>query len=121
MPDPLDWIDAESSAWSVRGLARRLVEHGPTTPGRLMREGQELVNFGSNDYLGLAADPRVVASALEAAGAFGWGAAASPLVTGWSDVHRALAEDLAHFEQAEAVALFPSGFAANLGTIAALV
>ncbi|WP_406701040.1 8-amino-7-oxononanoate synthase [Singulisphaera sp. Ch08] len=121
MADPLAWIDAESDAWSARGLARRLVPHGPATPGKQEREGRWLVNFGSNDYLGLAADPRVIAAAVRTAAEQGWGAGASPLVTGWSDAHQLLSADLAQFEQTEAVALFPSGFAANLGTITALV
>ena len=83
--------------------------------------GRELENFASNDYLGLAADPRVVAAAVEAAARYGWGAGASPLVCGWREPHEALAVALADFEEVEAVVLFPTGFAANLGTIAALV
>src|SRR5262245_33647824 len=121
MADPLDWIDVESSEWSERGLRRRLLAHAPAPPGRLERDGRVLVNFGSNDYLGLAADLRVIAAACAAAESFGWGAGASPLVTGWSELHQGLADELARFERAEAVALFPTGFAANLGTIAALV
>jgi 8-amino-7-oxononanoate synthase len=109
MGDPLAWIDEESRAWARRGLARRLVVH---PVGR---------NFGSNDYLGLAADPRVVDAARRASEAFGWGAGASPLVTGWGEAHQELADELARFEETEAAVLFPSGFAANLGTIAALV
>jgi 8-amino-7-oxononanoate synthase len=110
MDDSLSWIDDEARAWAERGLSRRLVPRG--SGGR---------NFGSNDYLGLAADPRVVNAAVRAAEAFGWGAGASALVTGWSEVHQALADDLARFEKTEAAVVFPSGFAANLGTIAALV
>ncbi len=119
--DPLAWIAAEADDWSSRGLTRRLVPHRVTAPGRLVQAGQTLINFGSNDYLGLAADPRVVAAARGAAEAFGWGARASPLVTGWTEAHDELAEALARFERAEAVVLFPTGYAANLGTIAALV
>ncbi len=121
MNDPLAWIDDEAEPWARRGLARRLVAHGAVQPGRISIEGRTLLNFGANDYLGLAADPRVIAAARQAAGVYGWGAGASPLVTGWTDAHQELAEALARFEQAESVALFPSGFAANLGTIAALV
>ena len=93
----------------------------PRPPARSIRAGRSLLNFASNDYLGLASDPRVVAAATEAAQTYGWGAGASPLVSGWREPHEALAAALARFEGVEAVALFASGFAANLGTIAALV
>ncbi len=110
----------ESAEWARRGLSRRLVPRGPS-PGHSALSTQHSALFSSNDYLGLAADPRVVAAACRAAEAFGWGAGASPLVSGWTEAHEELADALARFEGAEAVALFPSGFAANLGTIAALV
>ena len=121
MTDPLDWIDAELAGWSERGLARRLDPLGHAKPGRIERDGRELINFASNDYLGLAADPRVIEAAAGAGAAYGWGSGASPLVCGWREPHAALARDLAEFERVEAVALFPTGFAANLGTIAALL
>jgi len=121
MESSLDWIDDEAAKWTDLGLSRRLRTHGPARAGKLDREGRELVNFGSNNYLGLADDPRVIAAALAAAEREGWGAGASPLVTGWSESHHRLAAALAAFEHAEAVALFPSGFAANLGTIPTLV
>jgi 8-amino-7-oxononanoate synthase len=121
MSDPLAWIDDEEAAWSAKGLARRLVAHDRVRPGRFERDGRWLVNFGSNDYLGLAADPRLAEAARAAAERHGWGAGSSPLVTGWTDAHQALADDLAEFEGAEAALLFPTGFAANLGTVAALV
>jgi 8-amino-7-oxononanoate synthase len=110
MNDPLSWIDAETALWQRRGLARHLEMRAPG-----------LVNFGTNDYLGLAHDPRVIAAANAAADEFGWGAGASPLVSGWTTAHQELARALADFEQTEAVALFSSGFAANLGTVVALL
>jgi 8-amino-7-oxononanoate synthase len=119
--DPLAWLDDEADRRARLGLTRRLTPHGPATPGRFERDGRTLVNFGSNDYLGLAADPRLARAAAEAAHTYGWGAAASALVAGWTDAHQALADELAAFEDTEAIALFPTGFAANLGTIAALV
>ncbi len=120
-PDPLAWIETEADAWSRKGLERRLGVSGPSPPGRIVRAGRSLLNFASNDYLGLASDPRVIAAAVEATQRYGWGTGASPLVSGWREPHAALAEALARFEGVEAVALFASGFAANLGTIAALV
>ncbi|GAC1464229.1 MAG: 8-amino-7-oxononanoate synthase [Isosphaeraceae bacterium] len=121
MIDPLAWIDEEASSWSARGLARRLVPHGKTVPGRFERDGRSLINFGSNDYLGLAADPRLAAAARASAENYGWGAGASPLVAGWTVDHQTLTDSLADFEGVEAALLFPTGFAANLGTLAALV
>jgi 8-amino-7-oxononanoate synthase len=121
MTDPLAWIDDETDDRDRRGLRRSLVAHGPAVPGRIERDGRLLVNFASNDYLGLASDPRIAEATAQTAEAFGWGAGASPLVSGWRTTHRELAEALAAFEQTEAAVLFPTGFAANLGTIAALV
>ncbi len=118
--DPLSWLDDEALARSTRGLTRRLVPHGAGGPGRIEIDGRSLINFGSNDYLGLAVDPRLARAAPYVAKAHGWGAGSSPLLAGWSDAHQGLAEALAAFEQTEAALLFPSGFAANLGTIAAL-
>jgi 8-amino-7-oxononanoate synthase len=118
--DPLAWLDIEAAGREAKGLTRRLVPHGPAVPGSFLRDGRTLLNFGSNDYLGLAADPRLARAAAEAAERFGWGAGASSLVSGWTDAHQELADALAGFEQAEAVALFPTGFAANLGTLGAL-
>lgn len=121
MTDPLAWIDDELADWSRRGLSRRLSALGPASPGRVETPDGPLVNFAANDYLGLAADPRVAEAAARAAVDYGWGSGASPLVSGWREPHEELARSLAEFEGVEAVALFPTGFAANLGTIAALV
>ncbi len=121
MPDPLAWIDEAADAWARRGLGRGLVALGGATPGRVSRDGRVLLNFASNDYLGLASDPRVVEAACSAARKHGWGSGASPLVSGWREPHEELAAALADFERVESVALFPTGFAANLGAIVALV
>jgi 8-amino-7-oxononanoate synthase len=121
MSDPLAWIDDESALRSARGLTRRLLAHGAVAPGRFERFGRTFLNFGSNDYLGLAADPRLADAARRAAQAYGWGAGSSPLVAGWTDAHQELVEALAAFEGTEAALLFPTGFAANLGAITALV
>ncbi len=74
--------------------------------------GRELINFGGNDYLGLAAER--VASPLPT------GSTASALVCGWSDLHEQLAKRIAALESTESAVLFPSGFAACSGTIATL-
>src|SRR5205814_1799730 len=79
---------------------------------RIVINGQSLINFGSNDYLGLAADSRIAAAVRTALDEEGWGAGASPLVTGRSELHARLEHELATFEGTEAALLFPSGYAA---------
>lgn len=81
----------------------------------------ELIDFGSNDYLGLSFDARVVSAAKQAIEKYGTGARASSLISGRSPVHVELEEALCEFEDQSAAILFPSGYAANLGVITALV
>lgn len=88
--------------------------------GRCIIDGQELINFGSNDYLGLAHHPQVCSAFAETASRQS-GSTASSLIVGRSPLHAELEQRLAEFEQCEAALLFPTGFAANLGTIQALV
>jgi 8-amino-7-oxononanoate synthase len=81
----------------------------------------EFLNFSSNDYLGLTGDIRIAEAASSAAGRFGWGAAASRLVTGSSTLHTKLEGEIAAFRGTEAALVFGSGYQANLGVITALV
>lgn len=122
MPDPLNWLNQELIELEESTLRRKLaVRAGPQMGQQIAWEGMQLVNFGSNDYLGLAADPRLLQAALNVMQASGWGAGASPLVTGRGQFHAELEQALAAFEGTEAALLFPTGYAANVGTIAALV
>ncbi|WP_257452818.1 8-amino-7-oxononanoate synthase [Archangium lipolyticum] len=106
---------------SARGL-RRFLEPLDSPQGPLVRIGGEmLVNFASNDYLGLASSPTVRAAAFSALEVHGVGSGASRLVVGDSSAHQRLEARLASFERSEAALLFNSGFAANVGTIQALV
>jgi len=90
-------------------------------PGaRCVVDGRELVNFCSNDYLGLAQDPRVAQAMAVAAAEFGAGSGASHLVTGHHRAHHALEEELAAFTGRERALLFSTGYMANLGVAAAL-
>jgi 8-amino-7-oxononanoate synthase len=125
MHDPLSWIDDELTALQRAGLLRSLaVRSGPQQGAHIVLNGQTLANFGSNDYLGIAsllAKSPANAPILAAMQQSGWGAGASPLVTGRGEYHARLEAALAQFEGTEAALLFPSGFAANAGTVAALV
>ncbi|NLF09808.1 MAG: 8-amino-7-oxononanoate synthase [Pirellulaceae bacterium] len=117
----LSWIDDELESLERQHLRRRPVTHDGRQSARLSIAGRELLNFGSNDYLGLAGDERLSRAVGEADARYGWGSGASPLVTGRTDLHRRLESRLAEFEGSEAALLFSSGFAANIGAIAALV
>jgi len=89
-------------------------------PGRAVIEGRERLLLCTNDYLGLACDPRVVAAARDALGRFGYGSRAARSLAGDTDLHRALERELAGFKGTEAALTFGSGFSCNLGVIAAL-
>ncbi len=98
---------------------RRVVE---SAPGReIVVGGRTLLNFCSNDYLGLAADPRVSAAFRAGVDRWGAGAGASHLVSGHTAAHHELEEALADFTRRPRALLFSSGYAANLGTINALL
>jgi 8-amino-7-oxononanoate synthase len=122
MPNPLAWLDDALADLDRRGLRRTLTARATEKRGeRIEIAGQSLVNFGSNDYLGLASDQRIAAAAKEAVDRYGWGSGASPLVTGRSELHAALERKLAEFEGTETALLFPTGYAANVGAITSLV
>jgi 8-amino-7-oxononanoate synthase len=121
MTASLSWIADALTELDGRRLRRRVATRGSAQSARLTIDGRELINFGSNDYLGLAADPRLGNAVAAALSGEGWGSGASPLVTGHADLHRRLEERLAEFEGVEAALVFSSGFAANLGAIGALV
>ena len=104
-----------------RGLHRRLRRLDARDGAHAMLDGRSVLVFGSNDYLGLAGHPKVRAAASEAATAWGAGATGSRLTTGDLAPHKALEAELAAFKGTEAALLFSSGFAANVGTIPALV
>jgi 8-amino-7-oxononanoate synthase len=119
--EPLSWIDAELDDLEQAGLRRRLAERSSPQTAEVVLDGRRYVNFGSNDYLGLAADPRLAAAATAAIERHGWGSSSSPLVSGRATSHAALERRLAEFQGTEAALVFPSGFAANAGVIPALV
>ncbi|HEV2949661.1 MAG TPA: 8-amino-7-oxononanoate synthase [Gemmataceae bacterium] len=87
---------------------------------RIRWKGREFLNFSSNDYLNLAADPRLARAAVRAARRYGVGAGASPLISGLLPPLRRLERELAAWEETETALVFSSGFAANLGVIGAL-
>jgi 8-amino-7-oxononanoate synthase len=112
------WAQEELSKLAMRGLSRQLEPLSTPQGPEVELNGEErLINFSSNDYLGLANDPEVKAAAAAALQNFGTGSGASRLVTGDSLLHRGLEKAIAAFEGTEAALLFNSGYAANLGVL----
>ncbi len=111
----LDRIAAQAATWPPSDPASHIVR-----PGTIHLEGRTYIALCLNDYLGLAADPRVIAAAQAALANFGAGARASRHIGGDTQVHRELEEELASLKSAESALLFTSGYAANLGVVSAL-
>lgn len=98
---------------------RRVIEgaHGAD----IVVDGRRCINFCSNDYLGLAGDPRLATAARRALDRVGTGSGASALISGYNAEHRALEEELADFVGRPRALLFSSGWAANLGVLRAVL
>ncbi|MGB8854251.1 MAG: 8-amino-7-oxononanoate synthase [Pirellulales bacterium] len=121
LPAALAWVEAELDTIRAAGLERPARVRQGRQGREVTLDGRTLVNFGSNDYLGYAGDVRLTKAASKGACAEGFGAGASPLVSGHSGAHERLERAIADLLGVEASLVFPSGFAANTATIAALV
>lgn len=114
------WLEEALGSLWAEGLERTLTPY-PNT-GAELRVGQRtLLNFSSNDYLGLARHPVVLAAAAAAVQQYGAGATASRLVTGSLTCHEELEQQLAALKGYSAALVFGSGYAANVGIVSALV
>jgi glycine C-acetyltransferase/8-amino-7-oxononanoate synthase len=103
-----------------RALLRRLRTIDSAPGAEVEMDGRRVLLFSSNNYLDLAAHPRVTEAAVKAIGRYGVGAGASRLVSGSLRPHRDLEERLAAFKRVEAALVFPTGYQANLGLIPTL-
>ena len=120
MSDPYGWVEKSldtihrahwhRSVQSIEGMA------GP----EVVLKGRKVVNFASNDYLGLAGHPRVVEGAIAATQKYGTGATGSRLLSGHRHLHDELEGAIAQLKKTEDAIVFSSGYLANIGTIAAL-
>ncbi|GAB4138490.1 MAG: 8-amino-7-oxononanoate synthase [Planctomycetaceae bacterium] len=117
----MDWLGEESRRIQQEGLWRARNAVTPLSGGRCRRNGKTLVDFSTNDYLNLAGDERVIEAARTALADVGCGSRASALVSGRTEWHAQLEERLAQFEGQESAILFPTGYAANVGTISTLI
>lgn len=118
----LEQLSQELADLESQALRRRLQVLEEVLPGgRVRLAGQVLLNLSSNDYLGLAQDPRLIKATQAAAARWGTGAGASRLVVGHLALHEAVEAQLAACKGTEAAVIFSTGYMANLGVISALV
>ncbi len=121
MANKLQWIHDELQKLKDDGLYNRIRTLSSPQGAWLVVDGKRVLNFCSNNYLGLANHPVIVQAAREAMNKFGVGPAAVRSIAGTMDLHLELERRLAAFKGVEAAITFQSGFTANLGTIPALV
>jgi glycine C-acetyltransferase len=116
-----EWIDEELANLKQSGLFTNIRTLSSPQGAWLMVDNQRVLNFCSNNYLGLANHPHLVEAAQEAIGRYGIGPAAVRTIAGTMDIHLELERRLAVFKGVEAAITFQSGFNANLAAIPALV
>jgi len=113
-------FEKQISEFAARDQYRSL-QALPEAGGKITVDGEEVLNFSSNDYLNLSSHPAVIAGSQRAASEYGCGSTASRLMTGNLDLHEELEKELAQLVGQPAGLLFGSGFLTNVGVITALV
>lgn len=116
-----DWIKQEIEKLQAAGLYNRIRTLGSAQGAWLMVDGRKVLNFCSNNYLGLANHPEIVAASKKATDNYGVGPGAVRSIAGTMDLHIELEERMAKFKGVESAITFQSGFTANLATIPVLV
>jgi len=116
-----DYLQKELHDLESLGLYRSLkTVHSPQAR-EIVLEGRRVLNFSSNDYLGLASDARIKQAAIEAIEEYGFGAGASRLICGNMDAHEKLESELAQLKKVESALVYSSGYMANTGIIPTLM
>jgi len=121
MANKLNWIDEELQNLQDAGLYNKIRTLSSPQGAWLVVDGKRVLNFCSNNYLGLANHPRVVEAAQAAMKAYGVGPGAVRTIAGTMDLHLQLEQRMAAFKRVEDAITFQSGFTANTGAIPALV
>src|SRR5881628_2188693 len=121
MANPLDYLSRELDSLKAQELYRRLRILEDEQKPKTTFDHRAVVNLSSNNYLGLTTHPKLREAALEATRKLGVGSGSVRTVAGTMDIHMELERRLAAFKNTEAVVVFQSGFAANAGTVAAVL
>jgi glycine C-acetyltransferase len=119
--DPLAFLSIELESLKQQGLYRKLRVLEGRPEAHTTFDHKSVVNLSSNNYLGLATHPKLVKAALDAVEKYGVGSGAVRTISGTMAMHIELEQRLAKFKNVESVVVFQSGFAANAGTVAAVL
>src|SRR3989475_7942857 len=119
--DPLGYLSTELDTLRQQGLYRHLRILEDEQKAKTTFDHRQVVNLSSNNYLGLTTHPKLREAALEATRKFGVGSGSVRTIAGTMEIHMELERRLAEFKKTEAVVVFQSGFAANAGTVAAVL
>jgi glycine C-acetyltransferase len=120
-PDPLAYLSTELEVLKQQGLYRRLRVLESEQKAAATVDHRQVVNLSSNNYLGLTTHPKLRERALAATRRYGVGSGSVRTIAGTMEIHVELERRLAEFKQTEAVVVFQSGFAANAGTVSAIL
>src|ERR1700690_1808558 len=119
--NPLGYLSEQLETWRKAGSYQRLrVLESPCEPISRF-DGRDVINLASNNYLGLADHPKLIEAQVEAAKRFGAGSGAVRTISGTMSIHMQLEERIADFKKTESCVVFQSGFAANAGTVSAIL
>jgi len=121
LADPLAYLGTQLEAWRKAGTYQRLRVLETASAAESRFDGREVINLASNNYLGLTTHPKLIEAAIAAARKFGAGSGAVRTISGTMTLHIELEERIARFKNVEACVVFQSGFAANAGTVSAIL
>jgi glycine C-acetyltransferase len=121
MSDPLAYLSEQLTQWRTEGTYQRLRVLESESAAESRFDGKEVINLASNNYLGLTTHPKLREAALVAVRKYGVGSGAVRTISGTMRLHMQLEERIAAFKNVEACVVFQSGFAANAGTVAAIL
>jgi glycine C-acetyltransferase len=119
--DPLAFLGTELDSLRQQGLYRKLRVLEGKPESHTTYDHKSVVNLSSNNYLGLTTHPKLLQAAIAAVEQFGAGSGAVRTISGTMAMHLELERRLARFKHVESVVVFQSGFAANAGTVAAVL
>ena len=121
MSNPLSYLHDQLEAWRAEGTYQRLRILQSASAAEAQFDGKQVINLASNNYLGLTTHPKLREAALEAVRKYGVGSGAVRTISGTMTLHMELEERIAAFKNVEACVVFQSGFAANAGTVSAIL